>query len=75
MHPVNSIRVRWGRFTWVMRSCLLVGALPLTSLSTSLSAAVKTTPAAKTDLAAIDASLLDTTVEVEATVKSITKPR
>ena len=75
MHSANDFRARSDQFSWVKRSFLLIGAMLLTTPSPSLFAAVKTAPAPKTDLAAVDASLLDSSVEVEASVKSITKPR
>ena len=55
--------------------CLPIAVLLLTIPSTLLLAAVKTAPITKTDLATIDASLIDSTVEVEANVSSIIKPK
>jgi DNA/RNA endonuclease YhcR with UshA esterase domain len=75
MHSCNDFRARWERFVRTIRPCSLIAALLLTNSSTTLFAAVRTTPVAKTDLAAINDSLLDSTVEVEATVKTITKPK
>jgi DNA/RNA endonuclease YhcR with UshA esterase domain len=43
-------------------------------LSPTSNSAVKTTPITKTDLAAITTAMLDSNIEVEATVKSITPP-
>jgi DNA/RNA endonuclease YhcR with UshA esterase domain len=55
---------------------LALGLLTMTTAGfRSVIAAVKTTPSSKTDLASINTDMIDSPVEVEATVKSITPPR
>jgi len=58
---------------------IFVLALGLLTMTTAtfrpVIAAVKTTPSSKTDLASINTDMIDSPVEVEATVKSVTPPR
>lgn len=74
MHLCHAICARCLCSAWSSRSLSFTAVLLLTIPSARLEAAVKIAPVAKTDIAAIDDTLLDTTVEVEATIKSITKP-
>src|ERR1043166_5270714 len=57
------------------RIATLIVVFTLTNSSTTLISAVKTISPAKVDLAEISASLLESTIDVEATVRSINKPK
>ena len=64
-----------------LRSCLYIFVLALGLLTMTTAtyrpvvAAVKATPSSKTDVASINTDMIDSPVEVEATVKTITSPR